>query len=179
MNTCATGPLATRRTFSIVTQSKYSGTVCRSWWTTTTVLPACAQTLEQIHDRALGRGVHPLERLIHEVDLGILHQGAGQEDALLLAAGELADLAVGEVDACPLAPAPHGLSLLVTSRAADPAQRAVPAHHHHVQHAGGEIPVDAAALRDIARPGVAAVRYGPAVNEDLPRRRGHEPQGWI
>ena len=97
MKTSATGPLAMRRTLSSVTQSKYSGTVCRSWWTTTTVLPAARSSLQQGDDGPLGGGVHALERLVHEVDLGILHQRPGQEDALLLPAGKLADLPVGVV----------------------------------------------------------------------------------
>ena len=56
-----------------------------------------AQFLEQFDDGAFGGGVHALERFVHEVDLGVLHQRAGQEGALLLAAGELADLAVGVI----------------------------------------------------------------------------------
>lgn len=36
------------------------------------------------------------ERLVEEEDIGPLGKGAGEEDALLLAAGEFADLAVGE-----------------------------------------------------------------------------------
>src|SRR3712207_8584277 len=47
-------------------------------------LPACAEVLQQRDDSALGGGVDALKRLVHEVDLGILHEGAGEEDALLL-----------------------------------------------------------------------------------------------
>ncbi len=56
-----------------------------------------AQLLEQGEDGALGGGVDPGERLVHEVEPGVLGQGAGEEDPLLLAARELADLAVREI----------------------------------------------------------------------------------
>ena len=56
-----------------------------------------AQLLEQGEDGPLGGGVDAGEGLVHEVEPGVLGQGAGEEDALLLAARELADLAVGEV----------------------------------------------------------------------------------
>ncbi len=45
----------------------------------------------------LGRRVDPGEGLVQQVEFGILGQGAGEKHALLLAAGELADLAFGEV----------------------------------------------------------------------------------
>ena len=97
MNTSATGPLAITRTFSSVTQSKYSGTVCRSWWTTSTVRPRVAQFPQDLDDRLLGDRVHALERLVHQVHRRVLHQCPGEEHPLLLPAGELADLPAGEV----------------------------------------------------------------------------------
>jgi hypothetical protein len=79
------------------TRSKYSATVARSWCTAITVLPSAFSALQHIDDGALRRGVDTGERLVQEVEIGILRKRPGEEDALLLAAGQLADLARGEI----------------------------------------------------------------------------------
>ena len=56
-----------------------------------------AQLAQQVDDRALGGRIDAGERLVHEVELGVLRQRPRQEHALLLPAGELADLPVGVV----------------------------------------------------------------------------------
>ena len=48
-------------------------------------------------DGVFGDGVDGGEGLVHEIDLRVLHQSPRQEGALLLPAGELADLPVGEI----------------------------------------------------------------------------------
>ena len=57
-----------------------------------------AEVAEQSEDDGLGGGVDAGHRLVHEVGVGTLGQGTGQEGALLLTAGKLADLAVGQAE---------------------------------------------------------------------------------
>ena len=56
-----------------------------------------AEIAEEIDDGFFGGGVDGGEGLIHEVEAGFLSEGAGEKNALLLASGELGDLAVCEV----------------------------------------------------------------------------------
>jgi hypothetical protein len=63
----------------------------------------------------------------------------------------------------------------VLSRPADPAQRAIAAHHDHIDDAGGEVPVYAAALRDVAdQP--ALLFIGRALDQHLPGGWLEQPQ---
>ena len=134
-----------------------------------------AQRLEQLHNGALGRGVHPLKWLIHKVDLRVLHQGAGQKGALLLAAGKLGNLAVGIVGHAHLGQRGQRGLAFARAGAAEPAQRAVAPHHHHIQHTGGEVPVHAATLGDIAHQ-VALIAVGTARDQHLPGGDRQQPQ---
>ena len=56
-----------------------------------------AQKVEDAQDRLLRQNVQPSEQLIHQQQFGLLGQGARQEHALLLPAGQFADLAVGVI----------------------------------------------------------------------------------
>ena len=163
MKVVATGPDATRRMLSSTTWSKYSATVCRSWCTAITVRPGGPQLLEQGQNRALGGHVDAGEGLVHEVDAGVLGQGAGEEDALLLAAGKLADLAVGEVADAHLVEAVERLLAVRRLRPAEPAQVAVETHEHDVERRGGEVPVDALALGHVGHPGAPARYEAPQI----------------
>ncbi len=73
-------------------------------------VPSLSQFTKQIDDCRLGFHVHPGKWLIEQDDPPFLRESAGQEDALLLAPGKLADLAVPEV------PHLHSLKTLRTSR---------------------------------------------------------------
>ena len=100
-------------------------------------------------DGVLGLDVDPSEGLVEQDDAGILREGAGEEDALALAAGEFADLALavfGHADAVE-----RGGDGGVVGRAghAQPVHVAVATHHHHVLDEDGEIPVDLLALRHV------------------------------
>ena len=59
--------------------------------------PLVAQIAKQSDDRLLGLDVDAGERLVEQDHLAVLGQRAGEEDALSLAAGQLADLALAEV----------------------------------------------------------------------------------
>ena len=54
-----------------------------------------SELLQECDDCAFCRRVNTLKRFIHQIDGGILHERAGEKDALLLSTGELADLPVG------------------------------------------------------------------------------------
>ena len=52
--------------------------------------------LERVVQQVAGHGVERAERLVHEQDVGVLRQGAGQRHALAHAAGQLVRPPVGE-----------------------------------------------------------------------------------
>ena len=138
-------------------------------------LPALPQGPQQLDDRLLRRRVDALEGLVHEVDLGVLDERTGEEDALLLAAGELADLAAGELGHADLLERlPRGRAIL-GARPPHPAEPPVPAHQHDVEDARREVPVDAAALRHVGDE-LALLRVRPPVHERLPGGRLHHPE---
>ena len=58
---------------------------------------ARVQVVEQVQDLVAQARVDAGGRLVHEQQLGLAEQRAGDEDALLLAARQLADVAVAEV----------------------------------------------------------------------------------
>ena len=55
------------------------------------------QVGEQVQDVVPGRDIDPACRLVEEEELRLPQQGASEEHALLLAAGELADVAAGQI----------------------------------------------------------------------------------
>ena len=94
-----------------------------------------AQPREEVEDRLLGVHVHAGEGLVEQQHVRLLGERPGEEHALLLAAGQLADGAPRELgDAELVETARHHLAV-GRLRAAQPAQAAVAPHHHHVAHA--------------------------------------------
>jgi hypothetical protein len=113
-----------------------------------TVLPSSFRPFSTSMIARLGGGVDAGEGLVEQVEVGILRQRPGEEHALLLAARQLADLAVGEIGhADPveagLAPDPDAPDSARTARARgrDPS---APRRSR-----GREIPVDAGPLRHV------------------------------
>ena len=69
-------------------------------------------------------------------------------------------------------------SPLRDSRSFQPAQRSIAAHHDHIQHAGWEIPVHAAALGDVAdQVALFVIRF--TENQDLPGRGFDQAQNGL
>ena len=97
----------------------------------------------------LGLDVDAGERLVEQDDQALLRQRAGQEDALLLPAGQLADLALAEVRHADALQRLVDLAPVVAEGDAQEAHVAVAAHHHHVLDEHGEVPVDLLGLRHI------------------------------
>src|SRR5690625_586339 len=136
-------------------------------------LAAGAQVPQDAHDRPLRHRVDAGEGLVEEVDVGVLHQGAGQEDPLLLAAGELAYLPVGVLLHRDRAECLPSRLVLLASGPPDPAQVPVETHGDHVNRGGGEIPVDRSALGNVTHP-VAHLPVGPAMDVDVTGAVTHE-----
>ena len=68
------------------------------------VLPLSASCCEQRHDFRAGFGIEISRRLVREQDGRLVHQRAGDGDALALAAGKFVGLvmnAVGQADVAP------------------------------------------------------------------------------
>src|SRR5215213_8854168 len=108
-----------------------------------------AKFLQEVNNRSLGSRVHARERLVHEIELGVLGQGAGQKDSLLLTAAELADLPVGEIGHSHLLKATVRKLAIGLARPTDPTQSAVAAHQDDIKGVRREIPVDTPSLRHI------------------------------
>src|SRR5690606_18645113 len=102
---------------------------------------------KHLDERGLAGGVHARERLVEQVELGLLHQRPRQEDALLLAARGLADLAVLERLHAYLGQRRAGALARRAARPPERTQLAVEPHRHHVEGGGGEVQVDGGALR--------------------------------
>ena len=122
-----------------------------------------AQVVEDGQDGFLGGHVQAVERLVEQQQLRFLGQSAGQEDALLLAAGKLADLLAGKACCADTGQRGPRQGPIVAARPPQQANCADAAHHDHVLDCHREAPVDLGALRDVGDADVAA----GAVAEDV------------
>ena len=78
-------------------RSQNSGTEPRLWVETSMTRPSSRSSRRRATIGVLGLDVDAGEGLVEQDDAGVLGQGAGEEDALALAAGQLADLALAEL----------------------------------------------------------------------------------
>src|SRR5581483_155489 len=137
-------------------------------------LALVAQRPEQVQQQCLGGRVHARERLVEQQHRAALRQRARQEDALLLAAGQLADLGAPLVGhSQPLERGERHLAVAPARAAEQPQVRLAPEQHHLLDR-DREAPVDLAALRRVgdARPRRAV--EGPAVERDGAAQARHE-----
>ena len=73
-------------------RSDMAETARRSWLTKTTVRPSSfLRSCDEVDEPLLAAAVDAGGRLVEQEQLGAGGEGAGDEDALLLAAGEFAD----------------------------------------------------------------------------------------
>ena len=131
--------------------------------------PVVPQFGKDGHQGGLGGDVHAAERFIQQQDVGALGQGAGQKDALALAAGEFIDEGFA---AFPHPDAAQGVAGGVAVGAAGPAQPADaphPAQHHHLPGAHRDAGVEFFVLRHIGHR-AAHFGHGLAVNQHAARR---------
>ena len=78
----------------MVTMRWANSAMSGSWVTTTMVLPLFVEVVEEGHDLVAGFGVEVSGGLVCEDDGGVVDQGAGDGDALALAARELVGLCI-------------------------------------------------------------------------------------
>ena len=132
------------------------------------------QVAQEVHERQLGGGVHAARRLVEREQLGIGGEGAGDERALALPAGELAEALLHKVlhaDAGERAPR------LVAIGAARPPPRPERRHATHERHlARGERPdrVHVLALRHVADREPLAPRDAPGDRREGAEQRAEE-----
>src|SRR5450756_1146297 len=132
-----------------------------------------AQPREEAEDRLLGVHVHAGERLVEQQHVRLLGERPGEEHALLLAAGQLADGAPRELgDAELVQTARHHLAVGRLG-AAQPAQAAVAPHHHHVAHGDGQAPVDLLAPGHVGD-GIRLAAGRAAVQQHAPAAQGKQ-----
>jgi len=124
-----------------------------------------AEFSEDFDDGGFGGGVDAGEGFVHEVEVCFLDQCAGEEDALLLASGELGDLAVCVVGESHAIEGFHGGGFVGFADGFEPADFSVEAHADDIECADGEVPVDGFALGDIADVGAGVfVGFAPELD---------------
>ena len=110
-------------------------------------LTGVGQPFEGVIDQLLCRYIDVVERFVEEHEVGVVGQSAGEHDALLLPAGELTDLAIGQmVDLHRRHRRPNAVVILAR-RPFEPPQMNVAPHHYDVAHVDRKSPVDGRALR--------------------------------
>ena len=123
---------------------------------------ARVEVVEQVEDLVAQADVDAGRRLVHQQQLGLAEQRAGDEHALLLAAGELPDVAVAQVldDPSRARISPTA----ARSAAARPGQPAAgrARHQHALLDGHREAPVDRLDLRHVGDPQALAPRHGAA-----------------
>ena len=108
-----------------------------------------AELAEQLDDGRFGLHIDAGEGLVEQDDAPALGERSGEEDALLLPAAQLADLAVAEVEHADAGEAFLDDAAVFGARDAEEIQVAVAAHHDHVPDAHGKAPVHLFALRHV------------------------------
>ena len=119
------------------------------------------EVVEEVHYVVAGFDVDAGGGFVQQEEFGAADEGAGEEDALLLAAGELSDVAFGQAgDAQSL----HHILGEFAFLFAEPGEEGVghsAAHHYGFLYGDGEVPVDGFELGDVA--GAAAACFGGSV----------------
>lgn len=137
------------------------------------------ELLDQFHNTMLRRDVQPGGRLIQQKDARLLRQGAGDENTLLLPAGERAERRVAMVvhpDVC------EGFArdlAIPAPRAAKQPQCPVAAHHHRLQHRHGKIAVEHTLLGQVPDQGTMVTTEflaGAVEHAQTPAERCHQPE---
>ena len=133
------------------------------------------QLPQQLHDLILGLYIDAGEGLIQQDNLAVLGQGAGEEHALALTAGKLADLPLPVIQHVHPRQSLFDRLMIRCGGAAQKAHMTVTAHHHHILDQHREAPVDILGLRHIGDQALAhGFPDGPAEQSDFALRRGHE-----
>ncbi len=108
-----------------------------------------AKRAQQLDDGVFGLDVDTGEGFVEQDHSTVLGERAGEEDALLLAAGEFADLALAEIGHADALKRRCDGFMIRGFGDAHHVHVAIAAHHHDVLDENGEVPVDVLALRHI------------------------------
>ena len=111
--------------------------------------PFIAKRTQQLDDGVLGIDVDAGEGFVEQNHPPVLGKRAGEEHPLLLAAGELADLALAEIAHADAGKCCCDRFMIRGFGNAHHVHVAIAAHHHHVLDENREVPVDVLALRHI------------------------------
>ena len=145
-----------------------------SWATSSTVPPFADELAQRLGERLLAGRVHPGGRLVEHQQLGLAGQGAGDQGALLLAAGEGGDRVAGPVGEPDARAAPRVDRGPVGRRRAGAARPGGPAARRPTtsRDGGRHAAAGAEALRDVADPvPTAGTGAAAGAEERRPRRR--------
>ena len=145
-----------------------------SWVDTSTVMPRAAQALEQLEQPFSSAHVDAGEGLVEQQHVRFLREGAGEKDALLLPARQLADGTRGEIGDAELLQAGGDHAPVLGARSPQPPDAAVTPHHDDVVHADREGPVHFLALRHVADR-VGPQPGSPTVDEHAAGPRREQP----
>ena len=111
-----------------------------------------AQLREQAVDQRGAGRVDARERLVEEQHAGVLHERAGEQGALALAAGELAERGAGLVRQADAVERGMGRGAVGAPRRQPPASPGERAHEGHVERVDGEVQPGALRLGDVRGP---------------------------
>jgi hypothetical protein len=91
------------------------------------------QAAQHFDDRFLGRRIDAREGFIHKIEIGFLGERSGEEDSLLLSAGKLGDLPVGERFHLHLSEAGASDFAISARHAAEPADAPIASHANDIE----------------------------------------------
>lgn len=138
-------------------------------------LALAAQPVEHTGDDLAAGGVHGAQGLVEQQQVGVLHEGAGEQGALLLPARELADLPIGQLGE-PRLIEHLGHALPVgCPRPPQPAEVDVAPGEDEARDGDGEAPVDLTAPGQVGDPVVAGA-HRPPIDADCPGLGPQQPR---
>ena len=146
-----------------------SSSAASSCVTMTIVVPRAARRASTRREHLLAGGVHAGGRLVHDEDVGLGGERAGDEHAPLLAAGERADVGAGLVLEADELEGLRDDGPVVAVLPPEPALVRQPADRHDLLHRGAHRGREGVPLRHVAEPGVLGeVGDGRAEHRHLP-----------
>ncbi|MCK7516240.1 MAG: hypothetical protein MZV64_00180 [Ignavibacteriales bacterium] len=108
------------------------------------------EAVKQVKDAFLRRRIETGQRLVHQHQLGFLGEGAGDEHALLLSAGELTDLTLSQIGDVHRFERVLDVFPIPFVRPVERTEFGGASHHDHVGDGDGEVPIHLRALRNVA-----------------------------
>ncbi len=149
---CAGGPTAIWRPLTQSTESQRRA-CSRSWVAIAIAWPSPASSAISASSRSAAGPVEAGERLVHQQHAGVLDEGAGDQDALALAAGELAEGLLGQLLEADPGERPRAPARARPGRPPPPRGAGQRAHRRHVERRDRVVEARALGLRDRAAGG--------------------------